>query len=358
MRCACGAEVSVQPGHVETCGECGRQNISCKTCGAGISADASAIVLACPYCDSPLAHRDLSGMPMFFPVNLSVGEAKEQLLRFLLNRFGIPGDFERRFKVVRCEQVYLPLQLFTVTAQLTESITEVDSTAVIRTRAPWYRSDLSDYRFAARVKQVMDPDKVTARTYDIDVTVEQAEKQAHAFGKLLLRRDRSRFAEVKGQQQIFADNGGSVFYPLYEVSYRYGGRPYKGVVDAASGVVCKANHPVGMGARGALLGAAAAMMLFTLFVVLFFGLIGALAEQYGLFLSAALSLGAGLAAAARIVWTAIRSHSGREDLNKSEHALDLPSLDAVLAVDERKNLQGSPEHDPPARQRAAQRSRS
>ena len=353
MNCVCGVEVSVEPGHVETCGSCGRQNISCKACGAGISADAAAIVLACPYCDSPIAHRDLSGMPMFFPVNLSAGEAKEQLLRFLLNRFGIPGDFERRFKVDRCEPVYVPLQLFTVTAQLTESITEVDSKAIIRTRAPWYRSELGDYRFAARVKQVMDPDQVTARTYDTDITVEQAEKQAQAFGKLLLRRDKARFSEVRGQQRIIAEDGGSVFYPLYEVSYRYGGRPHKGVVDAASGVVCKANHPVGMGARGALLGSAAAMMLFTLLVVAFFGLLGAVVDP-SLFLSAVLSLGAGTAATIRIVWTALRSHSGREELNKSEHLIDLPDLDTVLDVDERKDLSGTSEHDPPPRQRAAQ----
>lgn len=338
MSCACGAPVEVPDGGAETCGECGRQNLSCPRCGAGISAAPEAVVLACPYCETPLQHTDTSSAPPYFPVSLSDQEAQQTLLRFLLNRFGIPGDMERKFRVESCEQVYLPVHLFTVSAYLTDAISETDTTAVLCTHSPWYGPALSTHRFAARAKLLMDPAQVKARTYPTQLSADKVLDRANAFGQTLLARDRKRFSGVTEDTRVQQEDHGQVFYPFFEISYRYGARKYRGVLDASSGVVCQAEHPMSYRARAVVIAAGGIMLAFTAFCALVFIVFGVAAGDGVFFLSAFLSLFAGLPATARILWSAMRSHKGAENLDAREQHLDLADLSMRLPVSERKTL--------------------
>jgi hypothetical protein len=337
MICACGEQAD------GTCEACGRQNIVCPSCGGGISADASAVVVACPYCDTGLRHRDLGGLPPYFPVNISTAEAGERLLRFCLSRFGIPGDFERRYTVTSTRQVYVPVYLFTVTARLSESIVETDTCAVIGTSGLWYHAAIAEYRFAMRVRQYMDPDRIPGEVLDTTMSAEVAQRQAQAFGQKLLARDRKRFSEVRGQSSVTVTDEGQVFYPLHELTFRYGGKSYRGVVDAANGVVCLSDHPMSTGSRAMVMGSGVVMLGSTaLFVLIFLAsllvakglaIIGAVGGAVVMFATGGL---AGL----RILWTAIRSHRSGEEIAAREQPLDVVDLNRQLPVEERLLLTG------------------
>ncbi|MFT5684265.1 MAG: hypothetical protein ACI8RZ_005206 [Myxococcota bacterium] len=338
MVCACGEHAD------GTCTACGRQNIVCPSCGGGISADASAVVVSCPYCDTGLKHRDLGGLPPYFPVNVTEAEAGERLRRFCLNRFGIPGDFERKFTVKSARQVYVPVYLFTVTARLSASIVETDTCAIVGHYGLWYQSAIADYRFAMRVRQYVDPDRIPGEVLDTTMGKEEAERQAQKFGEKLLARDRKRFSEVKGDSSITRTDEGQVFYPLYELTYRYGGKSYRGVVDAANGVVCLSDHPMSMGSRAIVLGSGGLMLGSTAVFALIF--LATLFVAQGLAVLGAVG-GAGVItvtggiAGMRILWTAIRSHSSGEEIAAREQPLDIVDLDKQLAVTERLMITGS-----------------
>ena len=332
MICACGEPAE------GICTACGRQNIVCPSCGGGISADAVAVVVSCPYCDTGLAHRDLGGLPPYFPVNVSEAEAGERLLRFCLNRYGIPGDFERRFAVQPVRLVYVPIYLFTVTARLSSSIVETDTCAIIGTRNLWYREAVSNYRFAMRVRQYMDPDRVPGEVQDVTLPLEEAVQQAQKFGRELLSRDRKRFSEVRGETSISHVNEGQVFYPLYEMSYRYGGKTYRGVVDAANGVVCLSDHPMSMQSRAVVMGSGLVMLGSTLFFVICFLLLLLIGDglvMIGGVGGALISLLTGVVSGMRILWTAIRSHRSGEEIEVREQPLDVVNITGRVAAEER-----------------------
>lgn len=336
MMCACG-----EPSEGGTCTACGRQNIVCPSCGGGISADPLAVVVSCPYCDTGLRHRDISGAPPYFPVNLTEAEAGERLRRFCLNRFGIPGDFEQRFKASTARLVYVPVYLFTVTARLSASIVETDTCAVIGHYGLWYSDGIKDYRFAMRVRQYTDPDNVPGEVLKVTRSPEEAARQADAFGKRLLARDRARFSEVAADSSISCTDEGMVFYPLYELTYRYGAKSYRGVVDAANGVVCLSDHPMSLGSRAMVLGSGALMLASTaafalVFLASLFVVQGLVA--LGAFGGAVVITVTGGLAGTRILWTALRSHRSGDEGTARLQALDIADLTRRLPVTERLML--------------------
>lgn len=338
MICACGEEAD------GICTACGRQNIVCPSCGGGISADAAAVVVSCPYCDTGLKHRDLRGLPPYFPVNVSEKEAGERLLRFCLNRFGIPGDFEKKYAVSQTRLVYVPIYLFTVTARLTDSIVETDTCAIVGARNLWYHDAIRDHPFAMRVRQYMDPDRVPGEVIERTVSEEDAARQAVRFGSTLLARDRKRFSGVTGKGEISHVDEGQVFYPLYEMSYRYGGKTYKGVVDAANGVVLPSDHPMSMQSRAMVMISGVVMLGSTvLFALLFLASLLVVRDlaAIGAGGGAVVMLGVGGLSGLRILWTAIRSHRSGEEIERREHALDVANLRGEVAVEERLLLTSS-----------------
>ena len=335
MICACGTRCE------GLCPDCGRQNLACPACGGSISADPSAVILSCPYCDSTMAEPDAREAPPYFPVNVSERAAGEQLLRFCLNRYGIPRGFERSFAVQQARLVYVPIYLFTVTARLSATVHETDTCAVPGVRSPWYRDALCTYRFAMRVRQVVDPDKLPGLVLAHELTPSQAEDEARRFGSILMARDRARFAEVQDDAGIHLVDEGQVFYPLFELTYRHGWRTFRGVVDASNGAVCTAEHPVSLGSRALVL-LAAGVMLVTTFVISFTCFLPVLSGE-GLVMLAAVAaalvtLATGGLGTLRLVWAAIRAYRTGEEQEQHEHALDVVDLTARCAVTDRRTL--------------------
>jgi hypothetical protein len=327
------------------CPKCGRQNLSCPSCGAGITADADAVVVSCPYCDASLKHKDLGGGTPYFPVHFDEAEAVDRLQTFLLNRFGIPSDFQRRFQVAEQRLVYAPVHLYRVTARIGESVCETDSKAVIANQDVWYRDALQDYRFAMRAKLFMDPDRVRGTVYPIDVSREDADRQAQRLGSDLLKRDRERFDKIKGAESVQLDYAGMIYYPLYEIHFRYGVRRYRSVFDAANGVVCHTGHPVSLKARAAVQVAGLAFMVVTALAVLLFALspstcVGRSVDPAGAggYGGAALVLIAGFAVASRIIWASIRRHRSGEEIEAPEQPIDLTDLTGRMPVEQRKSV--------------------
>jgi hypothetical protein len=294
------------------------------------------MLVACPYCDSPLRHKDMSKEPPYFPVNLNRDEARERLLDFLLNRFGIPGDFQSQFRVTVCKQVFVPVHLFTVTGRLNEFISETDTVTILGNRSVWYAGEIANYRFAARVKQFMDPAKVESSVYPLEVDEDQASLEAYEFANELIKRDRERFSEVDRDESIDVDAGGQVFYPLYEFEYQYGTNSHKGVIDAANGVVCVAGHPMSKESRSVVMATGIGLLGWTALVATSVLAMGT--NDSAFLTSAAVVSLTGLVASGRIIWTAVRRHSSGEEIAAVHQALDIDNLRGTLPFSDRKFL--------------------
>jgi len=341
VKCSCG-QLLTGEGGVIVCSSCQRQNLTCSECGANLTIPPDAVVAQCLYCATPLQHIDLSSGTPYFTVSFSAAEARAQLLTFLLNRFGIPDDFAQQFQAVEQRLVYVPVYLYRVTAWLTPRIYETDSKAVIATRGIAYRDVLDRYRFAIRAKVYADPRTIRGQVYPQDVARPQADQEAWQFGSALLQRDRLRFDEVPGIDQIQCDFRGSVFYPLYEIAYRYGSRTFYCVFDACNGVVCKAAHPQSRKARAAIKFAGVLYLVFAAVIALLFFMSGLLLGDVGIgvssFGAAAIVIGTAIAVGGRILWSSGgEAHTG-EEIDVGEQPLVVKELTCTLPVTQRKSM--------------------
>ncbi len=341
MKCACGQ--ALQPGEVVACSACGRQNLTCSNCGAHLSTAPDAVVVSCLYCNTSLQHVDLGQGSPYFTVNYAEHEAGARLFTFLLNRFGIPRDFKQRSRIVEQRLVYIPVHLFRVTAWLNPSISETDSKAIIATRKFAYRTELADYRFAMRAKVYTDPRKLRGTVYETDISQADAHREATRFGRELMARDKKRFDEVAAAEAIQCDHLGMVYYPLYEIRYQYGSKPYSSVVDACNGVVCHTAHPMSLATRAVVKVVGLAYIAFSVAAALGLALTpatgcGRVVDPVGIggFGGAGLILFTALAVGGRILHKALsRSRSG-EEIAATEQPLELKELTVIMPVQERK----------------------
>ena len=302
MNCVCGNVVEDS----STCTKCGRIHENCRVCGGHIIAMPKTTILSCPYCDTPL-HKIDSGDAPYFPINFTRQEIDTQLNRFLLNRFGIPDDFSSNRVVLDATLAFVPIQLFRVQAFLNETIFEVDTKAIVLNPTIWYGSKIQDYRFAVRVKQVMQKEDIESKVYPITIPDEHAELMLEPFEQELLKRDQDRFKEVQSDPKVSKESQGKVFYPLYEVTYEYRGKEYRAVLDASNGVVCFAEYPMCYISRVSVGITAVMMFVVTLALTAVF-------SQYGEYtkLASTVVFCMGSLTSAHILWTAMRSHSVQE----------------------------------------------
>ncbi|MBW2523400.1 MAG: hypothetical protein JRI23_04470 [Deltaproteobacteria bacterium] len=345
MKCSCGQPLPSE-GTVVVCSSCQRQNLTCSECGAHVTTAPEAVVAQCLYCSATLQHVDLSQGTPYFTVTFSEEEARGRLLTFLLNRFGIPSDFAQQFQVVDQRLVYLPVYQYRVTAWLTRSIFETDTKVVIASRGVAYRHVLDQYRFAVRAKVYADPRTIRGQVYPADVDRAAADREAWQFGGELLARDKQRFDEVPAQDAVQYHYLGSVYYPLYEITYRYGDKTFQTVFDACNGVVCQASHPMSQKARLAVRAAAMLYLGLAAVVAVAFALVAAtglmgLLDPVGVggFGAAAL-----VAVTAALVGGRMLSSSGSEsktgeEISATEHPIKVPELGLCLPVAERKAMQ-------------------
>ena len=330
MNCICGT--TIEKG--TTCTSCHKKHQECPSCGGDTFASESTILLACPYCDTPL-NKIQSDAPPYFPINFSAEEIAQQLHTFLLNRFGIPEDFSQHHRIIESNLAFVPVRLYSVQAWLNDTICEIDTKAIILSKKLWYFSKITDYRFAVRVKQVMNNDCISQTVHPINVSDEDVDTVLNSFGKKLLAQDQKRFAEVKKETRIESKKEGEVFYPLYEIKYEYDGRSYKAVVDASNGVVCFSEHPMSKKTRAAIFSTGIFMMASTiLFCVLFAFFHSAFAPLMMLIIGSVSSL--------RIFWTSLKSHSGQEAIALDNTMLDIKNLETSMDLSQRKPLLSQP----------------
>ena len=325
LHCACGA--LAEPDQI--CKECGRKNLICPACDGDISLMAQTLLLECPYCSTVL-NKIEDDAPPYYPINFSITELQERLLDFLLNRFGIPDDFSRKFRVLSSRISFVPIRLFDIQAWLNKEIVEVDTKGVVLTNDLWYREHLNRYRFAVRVSQVMDISSMHIHNYKITLSAKDAENVAVKYAGKLLEQDKKRFSEVYSSPNISCKFTNEVYYPFYEVFFTYSGTRYRSIVDAANGAVCYSEHPVCMHSRAMVMGAAGLLLGLTLLVAFVLMIIGGAPSILAAFFMSVV----GFVASARIFWMGVRSYGGQES-----HAVDSTTLDVTNFTKKMKGLE-------------------
>ena len=173
-----------------------------------------------------------------------------------------------------------------------------------------------------------DPRKIRGAVYEIDVSQREAHGEAERFGRELMARDKKRFDEIATTETIQCDHQGMVYYPLYEIHYRYGSKSFRSVVDASNGVVCHTAHPMSLKTRVAVKIAGLTYLALALVVALGFALspatsCGQVVDPIGIggFGGAGLVFFTALVVGGRILYTALsRSRSGDRRLGAASRA--------------------------------------
>ncbi len=320
--CSCGNKIEYKEEPV-LCEVCGNKNFFCPECRAPLSIPKNAVAVSCPYCNASLVAEDLSQEKLFFPVSYDESTGFSKFQWFLLNRFGIPDDMKVEFTPKNIKLHYIPLYIYDIKSSLTPEIIEKDTRGIIATDKVWFKEFIKDYRFPVKGKIYYKAEEIEGEIYDAELPEEVIKKRAYEIGREMSYEDARRF-NISGSPEIEIKKEGMIYYPFYEIVYRYKGGTYRGVIDATNGVICYAEYPLSRGARTWLRIAGGLYALLSVLVGIVEG-----AVFYDL-IPSIIVITQGIIIGAVIFFEAGKVKRGKEEIKTTEKKLIIESLDKKI----------------------------
>jgi len=267
----CGAVNTVSKGaKTVKCSKCGREFtvLRCPYCGATFGAPHMVNAATCPYCGYYFyvkSGKDV-GEHYYFKVVFSSGRAFQRMLSFIARNFGAPEDFASATSLRSATLHYVPIHAVHAEAEgeceyheglwfwkksYTGDFIEVRDIFLPATTKFPYLDELKGYRFSLRGREYFKPRVMKiGKYYPIESDKETALKAAdNAIRNSLMKDLESGCAGRKTITDVKLKYLGVTHYPLWELRYEYRGIPLVGLVDASSGRVVFAEHPIAWKAK-------------------------------------------------------------------------------------------------------------
>lgn len=267
----CGAANTISKGaKTVKCSRCGRgfAVLRCPYCGATFGAPHMVNAATCPYCGYYFyvkSEKDV-GEHYYFKVVFSSGRAFQRMLSFIARNFGAPEDFTSATSLRSATLHYVPIHAVHAEAEgeceyheglwfwrksYTGDFVEVRDIFLPATSKFQYLEDLKGYRFSLRGREYFKPRVVrVGRYYPIESDKDAALRAADATIRKSLMKDlESGCAGRKTVTSVRLEYLGVTHYPLWELKYEYRGTLLTGLVDASSGRVVFAEHPIAWKAK-------------------------------------------------------------------------------------------------------------
>ena len=262
--------------------------VQCPFCGAKYEAPPGRKFYVCPYCGTVVSEGKTYENVYVFKPTVDKTEAFRKALNF--RPFGAPDDLPSASPEA-AELHFLPLYLYHIAFSPLDEL-ETYATALAVSAPPFKLP--KRYVFPARWRTPFKPSLERVGVFhQPDLSPEEA------FNSLrdVVEEARDYASVFKVRVSVEWSFEGIVYYPFWQLKYRYRDRPYGALVDAAEGSVLYLEYPISRRGRAGGLGLAAAAALAS-------SAVGALVAAY-LYLAPALgALGGALAslgAAARLV---------------------------------------------------------
>lgn len=252
------------------CSRCGRKFsvLRCPYCGAVFGAPHMVSAATCPYCGYYFYVKSGEGVEehYYFRVVFSSGRAFQRMLSFIARNFGAPEDFTEAATLRSATLHYVPIHAVHAEAEgeceyheghwfwrksYRGDFMEVRDIFLPATRRFRYLEDLKGYRFSLRGREYFKPRVMKIGKYHpIESGKEEALKAADSAIRESLMKDlESGCAGRRAITDVRLEYLGVTHYPLWELGYEYRGMTLTGLVDASSGRVVFAEHPIAWRAK-------------------------------------------------------------------------------------------------------------
>jgi len=231
----------------------------CPVCGAELEVPDTVKTVECPYCGTIFNVETGSKSTTHFYFPPTVTNPYDYLMRFIERQYGVPKDIREsssyRKRVLHMIPVYFfhvhgivevkarsrKYRLFSTTV---EEVEEIGVPAVDNEVARL----LEDYPFPLRGKRFLDEKAMKSGVF-YKPTLSLGDARSIAGGKLneKLSYEVENTAEdiLSADYKVFkVEFKGLVHYPVWEIEYAYRGEIYKAYVDAVTGTVILAEHPL------------------------------------------------------------------------------------------------------------------
>ena len=271
--------------------------IQCPFCGAKYEAPPRRKFYVCPYCGTVLSEGKTFENVYVFKPTVDKTEAFRKALNF--RPFGAPDDLPSASPEA-AELHFLPLFLYHIIFSPLDELETYATTLAVST-SPFKLP--KRYVFPARWRT---PFKPSLEKIGVFHSPDLSPEEAFSSLRDVVEEARDYASVFKVRVRVEWSFEGIVYYPFWQLRYRYRNRPYGALVDAAEGSVLYLEYPISRRGRAGGLGLAATAILSSSAVGALVGAYLSLAPALGALGGALASLGA----AARLV-TFAASRTGK-----------------------------------------------
>ncbi len=225
------------------------RKVKCPYCGYTFEVPALAEIAVCPACGSLLWIRTGEKVRehYMFPVRFEYNRAFKNAVGVAERQYLAPPDLAEQSSPEAGRLHYVPLYLFNIRV-VADCASKKEAGLVDYYKVYAATSDLpygltETYKFAIHSRRYYDPrlakrgvfHQITKDPYNLpDKDVEEARKKALSEARLECSSPQVR-NETRWE--------GVVYYPFWEIKYKYGGRSYRALVDAVDGATVYAEYP-------------------------------------------------------------------------------------------------------------------
>ncbi len=246
--------------------------VKCPGCGATFKVPEDTRTYTCPYCGLVFGEKKPGEDHYYFPAIRE--EPYSLLLRYVQRQFGVPSDIALNSSLRRRELHYVPVYFYYVYGRVSGECgrygwTEAEEGAYIGIVASERFSKLlEDYPFPVRGKKFFSQEVYRLGRYH-EPEFDEAEARRRAERKLdeLLRGElRKQCKSLRGVKEHArrVEYRGLIHYPIYHLSYAYGGSLYQAFIDGSDGKIILAEHPLKLQTRILQLSVAAGLIFLAL----------------------------------------------------------------------------------------------
>ncbi|MCU7786771.1 TFIIB-type zinc ribbon-containing protein [Pyrobaculum sp. 3827-6] len=228
--------------------------IQCPFCGAKYDAPPGRRFYVCPYCGTVVSEGKTYESVYIFKPTVDKTTAFRKVLN--LRPMGSPDDLPSATPA-GAEMHFLPLYLYHITFKPLEEL-ETYATALALSTPPFKLP--KSYIFPARWRT---PFKPTLERLGVFHSPDLSPEDAFSSLGDVVEEARTYVSVFKTAVTIEWSFEGIVYYPFWSLTYTYGGRQFRALVDASEGSVLSMEYPLSRRGRAEGLGLAASSILAT-----------------------------------------------------------------------------------------------
>ncbi len=226
--------------------------VRCPNCGATFEVKTEAEIVACPYCGFRIKLREAKD----FMYPLKIQNPRHFLMSFIRLQSISPNDVDSKAQILNQRLYYVPFYVFFVEAEGSAHHGYINSDGAGRVEFMNYIvipavegfDELINYPLPAKGRKYFEEGEIKGELLEKKVHVEDARKAAITIVEKSLKKEAKRYYHWRGVdvslRTRYAELEGLVYYPVWEITYKYGFFTCRAYVDGVDGRIPYAEFPI------------------------------------------------------------------------------------------------------------------